>query len=211
MAGACAGSSYEQEPAQADQVAGQEKYLLDVTLNQGLEVRNVMYRKESLGGKWLLQVKQQSGLTLSGHGGKPASSLSEREFAELISKLLTTIHREHHGQLDSIHIDLSLVDPLWLGLVKHLRGAAIAPDSIVDPKSSTVLNVAQSFLSESALVKSVCDQVTIIERKCKKHAVSMNPIVFRSQHLWKKWGDVKPLPDAGIENESIWFSIDLDK
>lgn len=211
MLGACAGSSYEPESAHSGQVTRQEKYLLDVTLIEGLEIRNVIYRKEPLGGKWLLQVKQQSGLTLSKHDGKPTSSLSEKEFAELISQLLTTIHREHNGKLDSIHVDLSLLDPLWIDLVKHLREAAIAPDYIVDPKSNTVLNVAQFFISKSALVKNVCDQVTVIERKCKKHAVSMNPLVFQPQHLRKRWGDVKHLPDAGIENESIWFSIDLEK
>lgn len=211
IVGACMGGSYEQGPAQAGQTSGQEKYLLNVTLAQGLDVRNVVYRKERLGGRWLLQVQQQAGLALSARDNKSVSSLSEGEFDELISELLAIIHREHRDQLDSIHVDLALVDPLWAGLIKHIKEVALAPDYIVDPKSNVFLNEAQSYLIESMLVKAVCERVDAIGRKCRKSAVSMNPIVFRSQHLRKRWEEVEYLPDAGIEKESVWFSIDLEK
>lgn len=210
IAGACAGGLREQERMQSGLAANQQKRMPDVTLASGLVVSGVTYRKEPLGGKFLLGIKKQSGLTVSSGDSAAVPSLSDGEFDELTSELLSIIHKEHRDQLDSIQMDLALVGPLWNESVRHLRGAAIAPDHTVDPKSGVVLAAMQSYLSESALVKRVCEQVATIEKKCKKRAVSMNPVVFRSPHLWKKWSEVKDLPDAGIEKESVWFSIDLE-
>lgn len=203
-AAASGGGLQSQEPTR------KEKYLLDVTLASGLNVHHVVYHREPLGGRSLLQIKKQSGLILSSHDGGTVPSLSEAEFDELMSRLLEITHRDHHDQLDSIQIELALIDPLWGGAVEHLRGAAIAPDYRIDPKSNSVLSAMQSYLGESTLVRRVCEQVATIEKKCKRHAVSMNPVIFRLPYLWKKWGDVRHQGDAGIEKESIWFAIDFE-
>lgn len=206
-----AGGLQGQEPKRVVHATAQEKHLLEVTLRSGLEVRHVVYRTEPLGGKSLLQVKRQSGLTLSSRDGETVQNLSEGEFDELMSGLLAIVHREHHDQLDSIQIDLALVDPLWSDSVEHLREADIAPDYTVDPKSNAVLAAMQSYLSGSALVKTVCEQVATIGRRCRKHAVSMNPVAFRSPRQSTKWGEARLLPDAGIEKESVWFAIDIEE
>jgi hypothetical protein len=196
------------EATQTGHAANQHSYSLSATLRE-LEVRNVTYRRENLGGKWLLQIRRPLGLTVTSRNGAPVASLSEEDFGALMADLLAIIHREHNNQLDSIQIELALVDTLWNESVKHLREADIASGYIIDPKSKVFLAAMQSQLDESALLKGVCQQIASVEKKCEEHAVSMNPLAFRSQHLWKEWGEVKYLSDAGIEKESAWFAIDL--
>lgn len=200
--GACAGS------LKAD-ATGAVRYQLAVPLGSGVDVRHAVYRKEPLGGKWLLQMKRKSGLALASHDGGNVSSLSEAEFAELVSGLLALIHEEHHDRLDSIQVDLALVEPLASGAVDYLRNAAMATDYAVEPKSDVILAAMQAYLEESVLVERVCEQVATIGRRCTQHPVSMNPIAIESPHLRKQWGEVKGLPDAGIEKETVWFAIHL--
>lgn len=206
----CVGGLQGQEALQAVDAARKEKYLLDVPLSSGLDVGSVMYRKEPLGDDWLLQIKKSSGLALVPRDAGVAPILDEDDFYELMEDLLATIHREHDDQLDSIHVGLALVDPFRKASIEHLRTADINPDAIVEPKSASVRVAMESYISESALVESVCEMVVIIDKRCSEPAVSMNPIVFRSASLGKKWGEVRQLADAGIESDRIWFAIDLE-
>lgn len=197
------------DPARLDHA--QQKFLLDVKLASGSEVRNIVYRKEELGGRHLLQVRFQTGLAITSPDGKAVPSLDQVEFDDLMSRLMITVKNDHNGRLDSIQVEPTLLGSTWVELVSYLRAAAIDPDSTVDPKSKPVTVAVRYFLSGSMLVRSVCERVALIERKCSEAVVSMNPVVFRSQSLRKKWGDVKHQVDAGLETQSLWFSIDLDK
>jgi hypothetical protein len=173
-------------------------------------VQDAVYRKERLGGKALLQIRKKFGLSISSQEGSSPPSLSEVEFQDLVSELIFRIHQDHQDQLDSIQLELTLVDPLWSDAVKSLREATIPPDYRVTPKSDHVLRAMQTYLSRTPLVRSVCEKISAIGKKCKKHAVSMNPMPFRSEYVGREWGEVRSVPDAGILKDDIWFAIDIE-
>lgn len=189
----------------------QEKFLFDVKLTSGVEVRHAVYRIEALGGRHLLQIRFQTGLAVSSPDGKSVPSLDHVEFDDLISRLVSVVQSDHNGQLDSIQVEPTLLGADWAGLIHYLRTAGIASDSVVGPKSKSVTAAVQTYLSGSMLVRSVCERIAVIEKKCSTKAVSMDPITFRLQNMGKRWGDVKLQSDAGIEVRNLWFAIDVEE
>jgi len=186
-----------------------ESYIMDVELASGLQVRHVVYRREPLGGWYWLDIRRGSGLIVVDRDGRKVSQIASSDFDELIHRLMIVINQEHSGKLQSVRVDLSLISELWDGSVKNIRGAGVAYDYRLEPKSELILATMKSYLSGNDLVKRVCEQVVLIDKKCKKN-VAMNPVVFRSVYLWQKWGDVVLQPDAGMDRGLNWFSIDVE-
>lgn len=71
-----------------------------------------MYRRERLGGRWLLQLRRQSGLTITARDGTALQALRQDDFDALASRLLAIIAQQHGGHLDAIQIDATLIEPV---------------------------------------------------------------------------------------------------
>lgn len=204
-----AGNS-EERITQGRLVGSERKgHSLDVTLSSGLHIRHVVYRKEPLGGRWLLQIKRKTGLSMSREHQRSIRTLTEQESLELMSKLLEIVKNQHGGRLDSIQLDLAVLEYLGSDVVRQLRAAPIASNQTITPKLDAIRTSVQDSLNESTLVIETCRQVELINMSCGKSPVSMNPIPFQKAYVGKPWGDVKRLPNAGIDMASTWFSIDL--
>lgn len=180
-------------------------YLLDVALESELKITGIIYRKERLGNKWVLQARSHFGTRINTCPGE----MDEVDFIKLISKALAVVKNEHGGALDGIQFDMSLLNALWIDQVERLRSYPTDDGYQVEGKSRRVFEILQEGIARSTFVEGICKQVLLIGRVCASNPVSMNLVAFQAQYIGKGWDEIKKLPDAGIQKDSVWFSVDI--
>ncbi|MCD9030433.1 hypothetical protein LDO32_01620 [Luteimonas sp. Y-2-2-4F] len=196
---------------QGTSASTQEAVTLNFTLNSGLHARGIIYRRERLGGNWILQIKSNSGANFVPEEAASIKSINQDEFIEIINSALANIHELHEGRLDYIHIGADLVDSFWSGALAHLRALPISPDEEVVQQSRSISDGLVRYVSHSPFVEAICGQTRNFGLECNGQSISMDPVAFQPQYLGKKWGYVKNLPDAGIQASELWYSISLKK
>lgn len=183
-----------------------ERHVLETTLASGVHVGHVVYRRERLGGRWLLQLRRQSGLTITARDGTALRALRQDEFDALASRLLASIAQQHGGRLDAIQIDATLIEPVWSGWVRHARQRHIAPGARTP---SALQDEMRADLAAQPALDRLCKQVAGLQRSCAPHPVSLDPPTFKPEYRHRPRGAVIQLPDAGFQTDGLWFSVDL--
>lgn len=174
-------------------------------LGPALIAKNVIYRRERLGKSWLLQLRNLSGTNIERHSGV----VTDEDVYDVISKALNFIKKNHNGVLNEIQIDITLLDSLWSDQVSMLRRAPIQDDYIVEGKSKLISDIFIRGVAQSTFVDGVCAQVVELGGRCAVTRIGLNPIIFKDGNVGKPWGEIKALPDAGIQKDMVWFSIRL--
>ena len=184
-----------------------------ISLQEGIEVRNIVLLREPIGGKRILQFRQINGLEVRRGSSEPANSgeqtLSVEEFADLLSSTLDFVHSEFDGQVpDSVQMDLKLVEETWRTVVSAVGEQIPKLAGPVVPKAEAVDTAALHGILTSRLVEQVCEVVRASGRNCADH-VSLNPIAFEESVVGSSWNELKEVSDYGL-SESIWFGVTIE-
>ena len=183
-----------------------ERHVLEATLASGVRVSHVVYRRERLGGRWLLQLRRQSGLTITARDGTALQALRQDDFDALASRLLAIIAQQHGGRLDAIQIDATLIEPVWRGWVRHARQRHIAPAARTP---SALQDEMRDYLAAQPALDRLCRQVAGLQRSCAPRPVSLDPPTFKPEDRHRPRGAAIQLPGAGFQTDGLWFSVDL--
>ena len=177
-----------------------------------LTVNNIIYKKEKIGGKWLLQIKNNSGLKLVGSVANDQSKeryLSEDEYIQTLEAILNYLSsNQGYGDLSEIQLDLRLVNTVWVDVIDSIKKAAGSNEGVVTNKNKMVDKSVRDVLKNSRVILKTCKLVENFHRKCKLNFIAMNPIAFQRKHLNKSWKEVSNSSDAGVQ-QSMWFSIQI--
>lgn len=188
-----------------------EPILIDVVLPSGVEVKGILYGQERLAKKWLLQIKKETAsfeniAILSNQG--ETNGLSEQDFSVLFTELISFI-KDNNGQLDEVKLGLGVITELWQGTASSLRDGIVPSNYKLTPKDQHLANIISSYLTESLILKSLCEDSMQIQRVCKSNFVGMNPITFEQDYIGKEWNQVDELPNLGIPLDKMWFGVEL--
>lgn len=183
-----------------------ERHVLEATLASGVRVSHVVYRRERLGGRWLLQLRRQSGLTITARDGTALQALRQDDFDALASRLLAIIAQQHGGRLDAIQIDATLIEPVWRGWVRHARQRHIATGSRTP---SALQDEMRDYLAAQPALDRLCTHVARLQRSCSPRPVSLDPPTFKPEDRHRPRGAAIQLPGAGFQTDGLWFSVDL--
>ena len=189
--------------------------LIDVTLPSGIEVKGIRYRKERLTKNWHLEITNTTGsiqsiseMTIHSSNGE-VNSLSQQDFKDLFSELVSFIKKNNNGQLDRVHIRLGFVTELWEDTASFLRQDAVQSNYKLKPKDRHLARKISLHLKDSSILKALCEEVMQMQKACKNNFVGMNPITFEPDYIGKEWSQVEMLPNTGIPTDKLWFGLSL--
>jgi hypothetical protein len=185
-----------------------ERFCFTITLSSGVQVKEVIYERDTLINKWTVRIQKISGTNIY-TDQLARHSLNEIEFKELIDKLLNTIKIDYGGKLDGIHIDFSIIEDLWEGVLRFLRNGGIHDRHMVKGKDIKIVHTLKLFLNQSKYIMYICEKARELGRTCGKKAADLNPIVFESRYFNKTWREIKDAPNAGIDKVKSWYGISL--
>ena len=185
-----------------------------IVLESGLEVHNVVFRRESIGGDWILQFRRLNGLDVRRTAADGVDSsidqLSVDEFSSLLNTALGLVQSEFGGAApDSIQTDLVLVDEAWHDVVAAIRTQAAQLSGSVVPKVKEIDNAALEAILTSRLVTQMCQVVGEFDQVCADH-ISLNPIAFDANAIGSSWDELENVPDYGL-SDATWFGLPLDR
>ena len=185
-----------------------DEVLIDVILPSGIEIKDIRYRKENLGKKWLLQIKNTSGTTIK-FGKDYLSSISRQDFSDLFADLVLSIRNKNGGQLDRIQIGLGLISELWEDTSFFLKEGAVSPSYKLRPKDLDLAKKISSSLESNLILQTLCNEVAQIKKGCISNYISMNPVMFELDYIGKEWRHVEMLPNMGMPINKLWFGVSL--
>ena len=181
---------------------------INVILSSEIRIEGIRYWQEKLGKKWILQLKNSSGMKIF-HDNNDIEIISESDANELFEELLSIIKLKGDSELDKVQISLGLISTLRKELIFYLKNAAIPLSYKLTSKDRYLSKLITKHLNENAAMQIFCNSVTQIQKACKSNFISMNPIVFNSKYLGSEWGKVRNLNDIGIDINDFWFSVRL--
>lgn len=188
-----------------------EAILIDVVLPSGVEVKGIVFGQERLAKRWLLQIKKETAsfenMTIFSNL-EETNSLSEQDFSVLFTELISFI-KDNNGQLDEVQLGLGVITELWQSTASSLRDGIVPSSYKLTGKDQHLANIISSYLKESLILKSLCENSMQIQRVCKSNFVGMNPIAFELDYIGKEWNQVDELPNLGIKFDKIWFGVEL--
>ncbi|TMP29518.1 hypothetical protein CWB99_07865 [Pseudoalteromonas rubra] len=185
--------------------SGDYYFTLNVQLGNGTFINNIIFKREKINDRWLLQVRSDYQLAIEGR-----NSLRMTEYEELLHLLFEFIETQPLGNsVDRIQLDLGLVEDTQARLSDSLRSLVTTKKGVVSHKDKDVFKVVLNNLAGSELVSNTCKLVTNYKMRCDKPIViGMNPIAFKSEFIGKPWSVLSSQEKIGL-SEGLWFAVRL--
>ncbi|WP_444901923.1 hypothetical protein ACJJIG_01425 [Microbulbifer sp. SSSA007] len=196
--------AFSESPVQVKE-SGDYYFTLNVQLENGTSINNVIFKREKVNNRWLLQVRSDYQLSIEGR-----KSLRMTEYEELLRLLFEFIETQSLGNsVDRIQLDLGLVEDTQAQLGDSLRSLVTTKKGVVTHKDKEVFKVVLNNLVGSEQVSNTCKLVTNYKMRCDESVViGMNPIAFKSEYIGKPWSVLGSQEGLGL-SDGLWFAIRL--
>lgn len=172
---------------------------LSVELDSGAFINGIVYKRQKLGGRHVLQFRKIFGL-------KVQTPLTPDDFAAAVLDVMEVFEKD--GQrVDEIQVDLNLVRST-LDAAAIATKSAIGSRSTIASKDVEVTNAIREAIRGSEQVLKTCQAVVIYSYKCRSHTIGMNPVYFEENNFDKNSDFLRSHPNAGL-HPRMWFSIEL--
>ncbi len=181
-------------------------YSISIKLFSGIKISGIRYKKIPLLNKWGLILQHNYGLNVKNRQSEK-HRLTKKEFEELIFVLISYLS-DKQKPLNTIHLDLSLVDELWENTARHLR-ENIPLSYKLKAKDLQIAKIIGLYLRSKKTIKNVCELSRLLDKKCLEKSIGMNPITFEVQYINSNWQKVKDLKNLGIDLNKHWYGISL--
>jgi len=180
----------------------------------GVVIQNIVFEKEHIRHKWLLQFKKNSGLKIYRQERQVEGEnvgITLNEYNDILFTALKFIGEEFpESSVDQIHLDLNLIDETWKKIVVSVKEEAKLAPGVISHKNKKIKNAVVETLKSSTLMKESCGILREYLLDCDINLLSMNPVPFRTKYISKSWKTVLTLTHAGIDQEA-WYGYDVLK
>ena len=188
-------------------------YQIDLSLDSGVIIKNIFYKKRKIGNDWILEIKFASGFKVlrSSNENKLERSITNEEYLDMLEILMKYfVNNRGDFNFDSLHLDIRLVEDTWIKIVSAIQNVVVSKNGKITNKDKEVTKVLVDVLRFSKQVIDTCRTIERYQFKCKGNIVSINPIAFKPEYVGSKWVQLSNIKDAGI-HPSTWYSIKLEK
>jgi hypothetical protein len=200
------GASACSEPS-ATVIEQSDRFIARACLSTGTIVEGISFRKERLGGQWLVEFRSHSGMVVlsRSHDAK----LRWDEFVEVLNLVANEMVTDGLPPANRVHVDLSAVEPVTTAVLRALREHDIPSENSLRPNMPELDAAALRAISTLGVVEEICAALASDREACGNQSLSMNPLAFESEKVGWLWSDVKQHPDAGLLLERLWFAVSL--